>query len=391
MEFKFSPEDESFRQQLRAFVDSELPAEWEGGGRWPEEYDWDLTREMRKKLAAKGWLTMHWPEEYGGQNASPVRSAIFNEEMAYMRAPGRDIFGVRMLGPTLMINGTEEQKQEHLMPVARGEVQWCQGYSEPESGSDLASLSTRAVRDGDDFVINGRKIWTTLAHHADWIMLLTRTDPDAPKHRGISFILVDMKSPGIEVRPIINMANGHEFNEIIFDNVRVPRRNVVGEEDRGWYVAVTLLDFERSGIDYSAMGRRLLDEIKEYAIETKRNGQPLMETPWVRNLLADRYIECEVARLMAYNVAYMQGEGLVPNKEASMSKVFGSETLQRITSAGLDVLGMYGVLGREDKWAPLKGRVQENWMISFSHKIAAGTSEVQRNIIASRGLGLPRG
>ena len=187
-------------------------------------------------------------------------------------------------------------------------------------------------------------------------MLLTRTDPDAPKHRGISFILVDMKSPGVEVRPIINMADGHEFNQITFDNVRVPRKNVVGEEDRGWYVAVTLLDFERSGIDYSAMGRRLLDETREYATETKRQGQPLMDIPWVRNLLADRYIECEVARLMAYNVAYMQGEGLVPNREASMSKVFGSETLQRITSAGLEILGMYGMLGRDDKWAPLRGR-----------------------------------
>ncbi len=391
MEFKFSLEDEKFRRDLRSFVDTELPADWEGGGRWPEETDWDLTREMRKKLADRGWLTMHWPEEYGGQNTSPVRSAIFNEEMAYMRAPGRDIFGVRMLGPTLMIHGSEELKQTHLPPVARGEVQWCQGYSEPESGSDLASLSTRAIKDGDDFIINGSKIWTTLAHRADWIMLLTRTDPDAPKHRGISFMLVDMKSPGIEVRPIINMANGHEFNQIMFDNVRVPRRNVVGDENRGWYVAVTLLDFERSGIDYSAMARRLLDETREYATETKSNGSPLIETSWVRNLLADRYIECEVARLMAYNVAYMQGEGLVPNKEASMSKVFGSETLQRVTSAGLDILGMYGILGRDDKWAPLKGRVQENWMISFSHKIAAGTSEVQRNIIAGRGLSLPRG
>ena len=391
MDFKLSAEDESFRHDLREFMTAELPDDWEGSGRWPEENDWDLTREIRKKLAARGWLTMHWPEEYGGQNASPVRSTIFNEEMSYLRAPGRDIFGVRMLGPTLMIHGTEEQKQTHLTPVARGEVQWCQGYSEPESGSDLASLNTRAVLDGDDFVINGSKIWTTMAHEADWIMLLTRTDPDAPKHRGISFILVDMKSPGVEVRPIINMTNGHEFNEILFNNVRAPRRNVVGEENRGWYVAVTLLDFERSGIDYSAMGRRLLDETREFAVETKRQGQPLINTPWVRNLLADRYIECEVARLMAYNVAYMQGEGLVPNKEASMSKVFGTETLQRVTTASLEILGMYGVLGRGDKWAPLKGRVQENWMISFSHKIAAGTSEVQRNIIASRGLGLPRG
>ena len=391
MEFQFSPEDEAFRQEVRAFIQRELPPEWEGGGRYPDEDDWDLTLQLRKKMADNGWLTMHWPQEYGGQDATPVRSAVFSEELTYHRTPGRDIFGVRMMGATLMIHGTEEQRQTHLPPVARGEIQWCQGYSEPESGSDLASLNTRAVIDGDEFVITGTKIWTSMAHRADWIMLLARTDPDAPKHRGISFILVDMKTPGIQVRPIVNMAGRHEFNEIVFDNVRVPRRNVVGEENRGWYVAVTLLDFERSGIEYSATSRRLLDETREYAGETLRNGQPLIDIPWVRNLLADRYIECEVARLMAYNVAYMQGQGLVPNKEASMSKVFGSETVQRVAAAGMDILGMYGVLGRNEKWAPLKGRIQENWMSAFSGTIAAGTSEIQRNIIAGRGLGLPRG
>ena len=391
MEFKFTAEDEEFRTELRAFMKTELPDPWEGAGRYPEDDDWDLNRVIRQKMAEKGWLTMHWPEEYGGQNASPVKSAIYNEEIAYMRAPGRDIFGVRMLGPTLMIHGSEEQKKTHLPSVAKGEIQWCQGYSEPESGSDLASLSTRAVRDGDDLVINGAKVWTTMAHRADWIMLLTRTDPDAPKHRGISFVLVDMKSPGVSVRPIINMAGGHEFNQVTFDDVRVPRANVVGDEDRGWYVAVTLLDFERSGIDYSASARRLLDDTKEFATETKRNGVPLIEIPWVRTLMADRYIDCEVARLMAYNVAYMQSQDLIPTKEASMSKVFGSETVQRVSEAALDILGMYGTLGREDKWAPLNGRVQENWMNAFAGTIAAGTSEIQRNIIAGRGLGLPRG
>jgi alkylation response protein AidB-like acyl-CoA dehydrogenase len=391
VEFKFTAEDEEFRGELRAFMKAELPNPWEGAGRYPEDDDWDLNRVIRQKMAEKGWLTMHWPEEYGGQNASPVKSAIYNEEIAYLRAPGRDIFGVRMLGPTLMIHGSDEQKRTHLPAVAKGEIQWCQGYSEPESGSDLASLSTRAVRDGDELVINGGKVWTTMAHRADWIMLLTRTDPDAPKHRGISFVLVDMKSPGVTVRPIINMAGGHEFNQVTFDDVRVPRANVVGEEDRGWYVAVTLLDFERSGIDYSAAARRLLDDTKEFATDTKQNGVPLIEIPWVRTLMADRYIECEVARLMAYNVAYMQSQELIPTKEASMSKVFGSETVQRATEAALDILGMYGTLGREDKWAPLKGRVQENWMNAFAGTIAAGTSEIQRNIIAGRGLGLPRG
>ena len=376
MEFKFTAEDEEFRGELRAFMKAELPNPWEGAGRYPEDDDWDLNRVIRQKMAEKGWLTMHWPEEYGGQNASPVKSAIYNEEIAYLRAPGRDIFGVRMLGPTLMIHGSDEQKKTHLPAVAKGEIQWCQGYSEPESGSDLASLSTRAVRDGDELVINGGKVWTTMAHRADWIMLLTRTDPDAPKHRGISFVLVDMKSPGVTVRPIINMAGGHEFNQVTFDDVRVPRANVVGEEDRGWYVAVTLLDFERSGFDYSAAARRLLDDTKEFATDTKQNGVPLIEIPWVRTLMADRYIECEVARLMAYNVAYMQSQELIPTKEASMSKVFGSETVQRATEAALDILGMYGTLGREDKWAPLKGRVQENWMNAFAGTIAAGTSEI---------------
>ena len=391
MDFQFSPEDDLFRQELRSFVKSQLPDNWEGGGRWPEEWDWDFTMSLRGKLAEKGWLTMHWPKEYGGQDASPIKSAIYNEELAYMRAPGRDIFGVRMLGPTLMIHGTEEQKKVHLPPISRGEIQWCQGYSEPESGSDLASLATRAVLDDDEYVLNGTKIWTTLGHRADWIFCLARTDPDAPKHRGISFLLIDMKSPGIEVRPIVNMAGGHEFNQVIFDNVRVPRSNIVGEENKGWYVAVTLLDFERSGIDYSAMAHRLLDEIRDYTSETKINGKVMLDIPWVQDLLADRYVECEAARLMAYNVAYLQGEDLVPNKEASISKVFGSETLQRVTESALKILGPYGSIGRNDKWAPLRGRIQEHWMISFSHKLAGGTSEVQRNIIAGRGLDLPRG
>ena len=201
MDFRFTSEDEAFRQQVAEFIQAELPANWEGEGRYPEESDWDFALEIRKKMADRGWLTMHWPEEYGGQAASQIRSAIFSEELTYNRAPGRDIFGVRMLGPTLMIHGSEEQRRTHLPPVARGEIQWCQGYSEPQSGSDLASLSTRAVVDGDDFVINGSKIWTSMAHRADWIMLLTRTDPDAPKHRGISFVLVDMKTPAYRCGP----------------------------------------------------------------------------------------------------------------------------------------------------------------------------------------------
>ncbi|MEE8158437.1 MAG: acyl-CoA dehydrogenase family protein [Dehalococcoidia bacterium] len=391
MDFRFSQAEEGFRQELLDFLRRELPSQWEGPVGSTEGNDWDLTLQMRGKLAQKGWLTMHWPKDYGGQQASPLLSLIFNEEMSYHRAPGRDIFGARMLGPTLMIYGSEEQKRKFLPSVAKGEVQWCQGYSEPEAGSDLASLSTRAEDMGGYFLVNGSKMWTSLAHRADWMMLLARTDPEAPKHRGISFLLVDMRSPGVEVRPIVNMAGSHEFNQVFFDNVQVPRENLVAEKDRGWYVAVTLLDFERSGIDNAASSRRLLDDLSEFLWEAQERGFHRASEGWVEDLLAERYVETEVARLIAYRVAWMQSQGLVPNKEASVSKVFGSETFQRVADTGLKILGLYGQLTWEDQWAPLHGRFQDAWRHGFSNTIAAGTSEIQRNIIASRGLGLPRG
>ena len=390
MEFRFAPEEEAFRQELRSFLKTELPEGWAGPVDEDDE-DWEFTLEMRKKLAQRGWLTMAWPEEYGGMGASHMMQVIFAEEMAYHRAPGRDAFGTRMLAPTLMIHGTEEQKLEHLPPISRGEVQWCQGYSEPESGSDLASLQTRAVEDGDDFVINGTKVWTSMAHRADHIMVLTRTDPDAPKHRGISFLLADMRTPGIEVRPIINMANQHGFNMVTFDNVRVPQRNLVGEKNRGWYVGATLLDFERSGVDYSAGAKRTLEELVQFCKESTQNGHPLIEDPLVRHRLADLAIEVEVSRLISYNIAWMQSQDLVPNKEASMGKAFGTELQQHVAAAGMKLLGLYGQLEPESKYAPLRGRIERGYLTSVSATIAAGTSEIQRNIIATRGLGLPRG
>ena len=393
MDFKFSPEDEQLRQEIRRFLERELPTDWNPGGHYhsPEAYDWDLTFKIRKKLAERGWLTMHWPKEYGGQDASPIRTAIFGEEMTYKQAPGKDEFGVRMLAPVLMMYGTEEQKQKYLLPISRGEGRWCQGYSEPGSGSDLASLQTRAVSDGDDYIINGSKIWTSMAHGSENIFVLCRTDADAPKHKGISFILVDLQTPGITVRPIRNMAGTHHFNEVFFDNVRVPKENLVGEENQGWYVAVTLLDFERSSIVYSAHCRRLMDDLVGYVKETKENGKPLSANPRVRNALVDHYIEAQTARLMGYNVAWMQGQGLVPNKEASISKLFGSESVQRAAATGVEIMGLRGQLREGSKWAPLEGMLAEVWMFGFSHTMGGGTSEIQRNVIATRGLGLPRG
>ena len=392
MDFQFTSDEHAFREELVAFLKEALPPDWAGmdvdaqGGE-----DWAFTLEMRKKLAKKGWLAIHWPREYGGMDASIMTQVIFNEEMAYHRAPGFDQFGVRMMGSTLLIHGTEEQKKTFLPPVARGEVQWCQGYSEPGSGSDLASLETRAVADGDDYIINGTKIWTSDAHHADWMFLLARTDPEAPKHRGISFFLMDMKSPGVTVRPIIDMSGLHRFNQVFFDSVRVPKGNVVGELNRGWYVGATLLDFERSGVRYSAGSQRLLEELVQLAKETRHNGQVAAEDPLVRNRLADIAIQVEVSRMLAYRIAWMQSQGQIPNKEASTGKLFGTQLQQQVAAAGMELLGLYGQLAGDSKWAPLKGRLQRNYLSTFSETLAAGTSEIQRNIIATRGLGLPRG
>ena len=391
MDFRFSPEDNAFRQELQDFLRQELPPNWEIGSMMAEEVDWDFNLKMRKKLAERGWLTMHWPKEYGGQNASPVRTAIFYEEMSYNRAPGRDIFGVRMIAPVLMLYGSEEQKKEFLLPISRGEGLWCQGYSEPESGSDLASLQTRAVSDGDDYIINGSKIWTTMAHYAEWIFMLCRTDPEAPKHKGISFLVANLKTPGVTIRPVHQIDGVHHFNQVFFDNVRVPKKNLIGEENRGWYVAMSLLDFERSAMEYSANSRRLIKELVEYVKTAKANGKPLSSNSRVRNAIIDRHIEAETARLLAYKVAWMQGEGGSPNKEASINKIFGSETVKRTSETALEVLGLSGPLLPGSKWAKLNGRVPSLWVFHIPNSIASGTNEIQRNIVSTRGLGLPRG
>jgi len=389
MNFKFSESEEAFREELKSWLNTELAAR-PGSDSNPDS-EWAFNLEMRRKLAEKGWLTMAWPEEYGGQSASHMMQVIFAEEMSYNNAPGRDVFGTKMMAPTLMIHGTEDQKQQFLPPVSRGDVQWCQGYSEPESGSDLASLQTRAIEDGDDFVVNGTKVWTSGAHRADHIMVLTRTDPDAPKHRGISFLLCDMNTPGITVNPIINMAGDHSFNMVTFEDVRIPKKNLVGEQNRGWYVGATLLDFERSGVDYSAGAKRTLEELVEFAKTNSKNGALLANDPVTRNRLSDLAIEVEVSKLISYNIAWMQGQGLVPNKEASMGKVLGTELQQHVSETGMHMLGMHGQLEPGSKHAPLEGKVEHMYLTDVSQTIQAGTSEIQRNIIATRGLGLPRG
>ena len=347
---------------------------------------------MAKKLSEKGWLTMAWPEEYGGQGRSIMEQLIYREEMTYQDVPGTDLGtgAISWVGPTLMIAGTHEQRKEHLPAIGNGDAYWCTLYSEPESGSDLASLQTQAKKDGDDYVINGSKIWTSSAHIADFGWLAARTDPEAPKHRGISLFMVDMKSPGVTVRPIYNMAGSHEFNEVFFEDVRIPSKNLVGEEHRGWYTLAVALDFERSGVGYSANARRILESLTSYVKSEKKNGKPLSENQLVRNRLAARHIETEVSRSMSYRVAWMQSNGMVPNAEASMSKLFGTELVQRVADTAMNIIDMKGLLSHESDLSPMEGAVQKMYLNSFSSTIAAGTSEIQRNIIAGRGLGLPR-
>ena len=394
MDITFTQREEDFRQEIRDFLSETLPEDWDPlgqAGQSAKERQ-DFTRQMTQALADKGWLTLAWPEEYGGQARSIMEQVIYNEEMSYKNVPGTELGtgAISWVGPVLMIAGTDEQKAEHLPPIAKGERLWCTLYSEPGSGSDLASLQTAAVRDGDDYVVNGQKIWTSSAHVADWGWLAARTNPDAPKHRGISIFVLDMKSPGVSVRPIENMAGGRDFNEVYFDDVRIPSGNLVGQEDRGWYTLAVALDFERSGVGYSAGARRTLEALVEYAKQTERNGEPLSKNPNVRRKIAQRFTETEIARWLSYKVAWMQSQGMIPNAEASMSKMYGTELTQRVARTGMEILGMAGQISQGSKWAPLEGHIQQLYLSSVSSTIAAGTSEIQRNIIAQRGLGLSR-
>jgi alkylation response protein AidB-like acyl-CoA dehydrogenase len=392
MEFRFTPEQESFRNEVRSFLAQELPAGWEGLGGYGEggegESFFETSRRITKKLAERRWLAMAWPAEYGGLNAPHMQQLIYNEEMSYHGAPGAFSMGVAWVGPAIMLYGTDEQKQRFLPRITSGEDVWCTLYSEPGAGSDLAALQTRAVEDGDDFVINGQKIWTSGADRSTWGWLAARTDLEAPKHKGISTFVVPMDAPGITIRPLINMAGQAGFNEVFFDNVRIPKENLVGELNRGWYQVAVALDFERSGIQAYAGGRRTLERLIDFVRE---QPERVRRNPQLRIRLADRAVELAAGTNIAYRIPWMQSKGVIPNHEASISKLYGSEFGQRLALTGIQLLGLYGGLEPGSKWAPLKGRLERAYLQAVSSTIAAGTSEVQRGIIAMRGLGLPRG
>ena len=391
MRFTHESDVESFRDEVRQFIADELPSEEERqeralrGGFETVQEEYDYTMGFQKKLADRDWLAMAWPEEYGGGGASHMRQLVYNEEMSYAGAPVMNM-GISWVGPSLMLYGTEEQKQKYIPPITSADQWWCTLYSEPGAGSDLASLQTSAIRDGDDYVINGQKIWTSGGHLSDWGWLAARTDPDAPKHKGISLLMLDMKSPGISVRPLVNIADQHSFNEVFFEDVRVPVEQRVGEENRGWYHLAVALDFERSGIAAYSGGRRNIERLTSIAAE---NPQLVENRPGIRNELADRMVEVNVGTFLAYRVATMQAQGLLPNHEASASKLFGSELGQRIARTGMHLLGMAGQLRGESSRAEIDQA--QNYLYTVSGTIAAGTSEIQRNIMATRGLGLPRG
>ena len=389
MEFSFTREQEAFRQEVRAFLKKEIPAGWLGRHFiWMTEDEWRTARLFDRRLGAKNWLAMAWPKKDGGQDRSHIEQLIFNEEMGYHHAPngGGWAHGPVFVGPTIIHYGSEEQKARYLPPIARGEIIWCQSFSEPNAGSDLAALETKAVKDGDDYILTGEKHFVGQGQRADWTILLARTDPSAPKHKGVSLFIMDMHAPGVSVQLQPTLPRYGAQSRIIMDNVRVPKTNLVGQENNGFYQAMTALDYERNRIMYAAECHRTVDDLWAYCRE---NG--LLKNQVLHNKLAERKIEAKVAILLNYRIAWMQNAGLVANYEASIAKMYTEEFRQRVSRTGIEALGFYGQLGIGSKYAPFGGNIEDYFLAMVSSTMVGGTSEIQRNIVATRGLGLPRG
>jgi 3-oxocholest-4-en-26-oyl-CoA dehydrogenase alpha subunit len=395
MDFRFSAEEESLRHRVREFLQGAVSPRWQELSPviWEEsEEAWALKREFEQKLGRLGWLAPQYPPEYGGLGASVWETVVLREEMAYHRAPvGWDTeISVNWVGPSILLYGSEEQRLRYARGIAQGDLVFCLGYSEPAAGSDLASLETVAREDGDTYVINGQKTFTSLAHWADYCWLIAKTDEEAPPHRGMSLFIVDMKSPGITVTPLVNVLGSHSFNQVYFDGVRVSRQNLVGEKNRGWYQLMTALSFERSGVLWPAENRRLLEELAEMLRHEAERLDPAARRQG-RLKLSDLAVANEVLHLLCYRVAWLQSRGQTVDAEVSIAFVFGSEMVRRIANEAVNLLGLFGQLGRGSARAPLAGRVEQNYLASLVAGIGGGTLEIQRNIIAGRGLGLPRG
>jgi alkylation response protein AidB-like acyl-CoA dehydrogenase len=407
MDLTYPPEAESFRKEVRSWLEENLPEGWFAEGFRLEGEDRErFNRDWPRKLVAGGWVCASWPTEYGGKGLSTIEAVVLNEEFARANAPMRaDFFGDTLVGPTILRWGTEEQRRQFLPGILRGEIAWCQGFSEPEAGSDLASLKTRAELDGDEWVVNGQKVWTTQAQYADYIFLLARTDPDAPRHAGISYLLVPMKQEGIEVRPIVQPDGSAEFNEVFFTDARCPAQNVVGGVNNGWKVAMTTLGFERGSSATTSYRRfeKELEEIIDTARQRGRNTDPL-----VRQRLAHAWSKVQIMRINGYRtLSAVLHDAKDPGVTALgvTNKMFWSEYHRDVMELAMDLRGMDAQIltgtANADEYVPGIGRrrgrddypvstAQALFFFSRSETIWGGTAEIQRNIVGERVLGLPK-
>lgn len=385
MDFEFSPQEQAVLKEVRAFLKSEITPELKAESLAIGYcYGGELGRKFVHKFAANRWLVPNWPEEYGGMGASAMLTFAIKEELAYTMPL---IFvAAHMAGPTILHFGSEEMKKEWLLPIARGEVEFALGYTEPWAGSDLSALKIDAVDQGDHFLLNGQKTFNTHTHVADYHWLATITDPDAKRYQNMSMMIVDLKTPGITIRPMITMA-GWQTNEVFYDNVKVPKECLVGDLNQGFYYLMAALDYERM----FPLGhyRRLFDEIVQYTRDTQVNGQPLSRDPLIRQKMAQLSIELEANKLIFFRLAHIIDKGKIPNYETSMQKLFATELAQKIANTGMDVLGLYAQLKKGSQHAALQGQIEHHYRWSVVETIYAGTSEIQRNIMALRGLKLP--
>ncbi|MEA2625764.1 MAG: hypothetical protein QOD06_1809 [Candidatus Binatota bacterium] len=401
MDLSLSDEEVAFQRRVRTWLRTNAPrrprgaevVEYGDPKRIEELKDW------QRKLHRAGYLAMGWPRQLGGQAEAAgdrrellMRQTIVNEEMVKARAPGViGMMGIQMVGPTLMQFGSDAQKRRHLPRILTGEEIWCQGYSEPGAGSDLASLQTRAEIVGDFFVVNGQKVWTSNAQFADWMFCLVRTDPVAPKHKGISYLLIDMRAPGITVRPLVQMTGDRGFNEVFFDDVKVPRENLVGELNQGWAVANATLAHERNMLGSATRTQQMFQGLLHLGRTRQRNGRPAIEDPVVRDRLADLDISVEAMRLHAYRQLTDALHGRSPGIAASVNKLVSTELNHAIAALALEILGDHGTLDRRSKHVPDRGLWPYEFMFTLGMIIGGGTSQIQKNIISERGLGMPKG
>ena len=396
MDFRFAEEEDAFRKEVRDFLQGVLPPDWLGADQDMIHQDevkeiHQLGMEIKRKLATMGWLGISWPKEYGGQGASIMKHIILEEELYYQGVPGYDqpTFGVA--GPLILEFGTEEQKRRFIPPISRGEVKWAIGMSEPSAGSDLAALQMKAEEKDDCFLLNGQKIWQSGAHMADWCMVYARTDPDVPKHQGISCFLVNLNSPGISMRRLVFMTGIAASDEVFYENVRVPKENLLGQKNGGWSVASASFTSDRTcGLYFLLYAKRDFELLVEQCREIHINEQQLGKDAIIRNRLAQMAIEIEAGYNLAYRLNWMVSRDMSIAVEACQVRVFGATVLQHLVNLGMQILGLYGQLDEKSKWAKLKGRMKHIYLNAIGMTIGAGTSEVSRNFIAAAGLGLPR-